>query len=77
MEYFDDKVLKIYELGYRDAQREQDYDPQGHEETYALQQDISKIQQDIKIQKDAILDEIEECKCMGEISKLLRQYGRW
>lgn len=77
MEDFDDLVLEIYDLGYYDGSGELNYDPQGHKETYTLQQGIRKLQLDIKTEKDAILDEIEECECMGEISKLLRQYGRW
>jgi len=27
-------------------------------------------------EKKDLLDELEECDCMGEVSKLLRQYGR-
>ena len=70
MEDFDDKVLKIYELGYRDAHREQDYDPQGHEETYALQQDIRKLQS--KKAKDFLDMMIREIpRSMGAINSQL------
>ncbi|AHK11124.1 hypothetical protein S14_12 [Shewanella sp. phage 1/4] len=71
-EDLDDMILKIFELGYRDAKKEKDYDPQSHEEVYELQLKVRRIQKE----KSNLLDELDECDCLGEVSKLLRFYGR-